>query len=161
MSARHSVIAVLTLLAGLPAEPLQTVRANGTSLHYVDRGKGEPIVFVHGALADYREWGPVAEQLADTYRAITYSRRYNFPNDNRRSSNNHSARVEAADLGALNRRLQLGPMHVVGVSYGAYTAPLLALREPQLIRTLTLVEPPLITWLPDLPGGPALFGEHP
>lgn len=101
----------------------------------------------------------MAGQLADTYRTITYSRRYNFPNDNRRSLRNHSAKVEAADLGAMNRRLRLGPMHVVGVSYGAYTALLLALREPQLIRTLTLVEPPLITWPPDLPGGPALFDE--
>lgn len=55
MSVRHSLIAVLMLLAGLPAEPLPTVRANGMSLHYLDRGKGEPIVFVHGALADYRE----------------------------------------------------------------------------------------------------------
>jgi non-heme chloroperoxidase len=161
MPARFALNAiVLTVLAGVPpAERLQEVRANGVSLHYVDRGNGEPIAFVHGALADYREWGPVAGQLSDKYRTITYSRRYNFPNDNRRSANDHSALVEAADLGALNRRLRLGPMHVVGVSYGAYTALLLALREPQMIRSLTLVEPPLIKWLPDLPGGPALFDQ--
>lgn len=161
MPARYAVNAVLlAMLAGAPpAERLQDVRANGVSLHDVDRGTGEPIVFVHGALADYREWGPVAGLLADTYRTITYSRRYNFANDNRRSAHDHSALVEAADLAALNRRLRLGKMHVVGVSYGAYTALLLALREPQLIRTLTLVEPPLVKWLPDLPGGAALFDQ--
>jgi pimeloyl-ACP methyl ester carboxylesterase len=38
---------------------LSTVRVNGVTLHYQSRGKGEAIVFVHGSLADYREWGPV------------------------------------------------------------------------------------------------------
>jgi non-heme chloroperoxidase len=161
MPARHMVNAVLVAVLAAPpaADRLQTVRVNHVTLHYVERGTGEPIAFVHGALVDYREWGPVAEQLSDKYRTIVYSRRYNFPNDNRRPANNHSAAVEAADLAALNRHLRLGPMHVVGVSYGAYTALLLALREPQMIRTLTLVEPPLIKWLADLPGGPALFDQ--
>ena len=140
-------------------DSLVTARVNGIELHYIDRGQGEPIVFVHGGLADYREWNPVAAQLGNEYRTITYSRRYNFPNDNPLSAPDHSAIVEAADLAALNRRLRLGAMHVVGVSYGAYTALELALREPQMVRTLTLVEPPLIRWLPELPGGAALFDE--
>ena len=147
------------LQATRPAGELTKARVNGVVLHYVDRGKGEPIVFVHGGLADYREWDPVAKDLANEYRTVIYSRRYNFPNDNPLSGSDHSAIVEAADLAALNKHLRLGAMHVVGVSYGAYTALELALREPQLVRTLTLVEPPLIRWLPELPGGPALFDE--
>jgi non-heme chloroperoxidase len=103
-------------------QTLLTARVNGVELHYLDRGQGEPIVFVHGGLTDYREWEPVAKQLQNEYRTITYSRRYNFPNDNPLSMTDHSAIVEAADLAALNRYLHLGPMHVVGVSYGAYTA---------------------------------------
>ena len=141
-----------------PADPLAKARVNGVELHYLDRGHGEPIVFVHGGLTDYREWGPVAELLSG-YRTITYSRRYNFPNDNPLSGTDHSAQVEAADLAALNRHLRLGRTHVVGVSYGAYTAIMLALRHPEMVRTLTLVEPPLIRWLPDLPGGSVLFDE--
>jgi non-heme chloroperoxidase len=145
--------------AARPPDELSKLLVNGVELHFVDRGQGEPIVFVHGGLVDYREWSPVAKDLADRYRTITYSRRYNFPNDNRISGSDHSAIVEAADLAALNRRLHLGAMHVVGVSYGAYTAIELALREPQMVRTLTLVEPPLIRWVPELPGGAALFDE--
>ena len=142
-----------------PRDELSKVRVNGVELHYLDRGQGEPIVFVHGGLMDYREWSPVAKVLENEYRTVVYSRRYNFPNDNRLSGSDHSAIVEAADLAALNRRLHLGAMHVVGVSYGAYTALELALREPRMVRTLTLVEPPLIRWLPDLPGGAELFDE--
>lgn len=141
-----------------PADELLKARVNGVVLHYLDRGRGEPIVFVHGGLADYREWDPVAKELADEYRTIIYSRRYNFPNDNPLVPD-HSAIVEAADLAGLNQHLRLGAMHVVGVSYGAYAALELALREPRMVRTLTLVEPPLIRWLPGLPGGQALFDE--
>jgi pimeloyl-ACP methyl ester carboxylesterase len=44
-------------------------------------------------------------------------------------------------------------VHVAGSSYGALTALLVAIDHPELVRTLTIVEPPLIAWLPDLPGG--------
>lgn len=46
---------------------------------------------------------------------------------------------------------------MAGVSYGALTALLLAIEHPELVRTLTIVEPPLIRWLPELPGGKAEY----
>jgi len=142
-------------LADAPPAPgaFASVAVNGVRLHYVERGAGEPVIFVHGALDDYREWEPVARSFPGSYRVITYSRRYNFPNDNSLAPGDHSALVEARDLAALIRALHAGPAHIVGASYGAYTALLLAIREPRLVRSLTLVEPPLVGWLPDLPGG--------
>ena len=68
------------------------VSVNGVSLHFVERGAGEPIVFIHGSLVDFREWGPVADQLVGDYRTLTYSRRYNYPNDNAIAGGDHSAR---------------------------------------------------------------------
>jgi pimeloyl-ACP methyl ester carboxylesterase len=144
--------------AGAADDPLRTARVNGVELHYVERGAGEPVVFLHGALMDYREWLPVAERL-DGYRAIAYSRRYNHPNDNPLAATDHSALVEAEDLAALIRELGAAPTHVVGLSYGGFTALALALRHPELVRSLVLVEPALIGWLPDLPGGAPLYEE--
>lgn len=134
---------------------LQSVRVNGVELHYVERGSGEPIVFVHGALADYREWAPVIDHLSGRFRTIAYSRRYDYPNENPVQRGPYSALVDAHDLSALIRKLGPGPVHVVGVSYGALTALLVALEHPELVRTLTIVEPPLLRWLPELPGGRA------
>lgn len=172
---RTRALAILVSLTGCgPADPPPGARpatesvapgtpvaatVNGVALHYLERGGGAPVVFVHGGLSDYREWAPVADSLATNYRSVTYSRRYNFPNDNPLIATDHSALVEAEDLAALIRHRQLGPAHVVGVSYGAYTGLLLARQHPELVRSLVLVEPPLLGWLEGLPGGRPLYDE--
>ena len=142
-----------------PQSALSKARVNGVELSYIDRGQGPALVFVHGGLTDYREWDSIATLLSSERRTVVYSRRYNFPNDNPLTAKDHSAVVEAADLAALVRHLGLREVDVAGVSYGAYTALELALREPRLVRSLTLVEPPLLRWLADIPGGAPLFDE--
>jgi non-heme chloroperoxidase len=142
-----------------PTARLSTVRVNGVTLHYQSRGNGKAIVFVHGSLVDYREWGPVAQLLENAHRTITYSRRYNYPNSNAIAGTGHSALIESEDLSALINRLKLRPVDLVGVSYGAYTAMLLTLRHPELVRSLTIVEPPLLRLAPGLPGGEKLSDE--
>jgi pimeloyl-ACP methyl ester carboxylesterase len=117
--------------------------AGGVELHYVERGKGVAVVFIHGTLGDYSVWDGQLGLFAETYRAIAYSRRYNYPNTNPLRPK-HSAAVEAEDLAALIKKLDLGKAHLVGHSYGAYTALLLALKYPELVRSLTLAEPPLV-----------------
>jgi pimeloyl-ACP methyl ester carboxylesterase len=57
------------------------------------------------------------------------------------------------------RVLGLDRSHVVGYSYGAFTALCLALDHPDQVRTLTLAEPPVHRWVIGLPGGDALFAD--
>ena len=139
------------------ATQIPAVRVNGVTLHYVDRGAGVPIVFVHGGLADYREWLPVAEALPRGFRTVTYSRRHSFPNKNPPPTADHTMLREVDDLAALIEALKLGPVHVVGVSYGAYTSLMLSLRRPDLVRSVVAAEPPLLHWLPDIDGGQAAY----
>ena len=47
--------------------------AHGT-VRYRDEGSGPPIVFVHGALVDGRQWEPVVERLSGTARLIVPGR---------------------------------------------------------------------------------------
>jgi non-heme chloroperoxidase len=126
-----------------PTELRKVAVGDGVELHYVERGKGVTVLFVHGTLADYSTWDGQLGPFAETYRAIAYSRRYNHPNTNKLRPK-HSAVVEAEDLAALIRKLDLGKVHIVGHSYGAYAALFLAVKHPDLVRTLTLAEPPLV-----------------
>jgi len=142
-----------------PTLAVQVARVGDVELHYVEQGSGVPVIFVHGSVDDYRTFEPQLEALSQYYRVISYSRRYNFPNAASIPSGNHSALVEAADLAVLLRTIGAYPAHVVGHSYGAYTALILAMKHLELVRSLVLVEPPLLRWLPDLPGGRRLYVE--
>ena len=62
---------------------LETVFLNGVELQYLDQGSGAPVIFVHGALVDYRRWAAQFDPFAQHYRMIAYSRRYNYPNRTR------------------------------------------------------------------------------
>jgi pimeloyl-ACP methyl ester carboxylesterase len=139
--------------------PPERVRVNGVELHYVESGKGIPVVFVHGGLDNYRMWEAQLKPFSQNYRVIAYSRRYNYPNHNPHIRPDHSAIIEADDLAALIKKLKLGRVHVVGHSYGAFTALFLAVKHPELVRTLVLAEPPVLRWAQDDAEGQALFVE--
>jgi pimeloyl-ACP methyl ester carboxylesterase len=117
-----------------PPELRKVMVGDCVELHYVECGKGAVVLFIHGTLGDYSTWEGQLGPFAETYRAIAYSRRYNYPNTNRQRPN-HSAIVEAEDVAAFITKLDLGKVHVVGHSYGAYTALFLAVQHPELIRT--------------------------
>jgi non-heme chloroperoxidase len=142
-----------------PTAELRLVQVEGAALHYLERGAGEPVIFVHGGLADFREWEPVLDELGNAWRGILYSRRHNWPNDNLPLRSDHSALTEARDLAALIRELGLPPVHLVGTSYGAYTVLMLLVNNPELVRSATLAEPPLIDWLSGQPGGQAVHAD--
>lgn len=130
---------------------------DGPELHYVESGEGDPVVLLHGGMADLDAWGPQIEAFRRSYRVIAYSRRYNHPNSNGPPAPNHSAEVEAGDLAALIDALELGAAHLVGTSYGALTALCFAVARPQSVRSLVLAEPPVHAWLRSSSGGSAAY----
>lgn len=137
----------------------KVVVSDGVELHYVEQGKGVPVVFVHGSLSDGSYWNDqVSAFAANGYRAIAYSRRYNPPNTNK-AVPGYSAVVDAEDLAAFIAKLRLGKVHVVGHSYGALTALFLAVRHPEIVRTIVLAEPPAVSLLAHLSGERADLGK--
>jgi pimeloyl-ACP methyl ester carboxylesterase len=156
-------VGLLALALGSPTsvgarEPTR-VRVNGVELHFIERGEGDPLILLHGGMTDYRAWEPQLGAFARSHRVISYSRRYNYPNRNPLTTKDHSALVEAHDLAAFIHRLGLGPVHLVGQSYGAFTALVLAMDHPEIVRSLVLAEPPVLQWVRDLPDGDSLYAE--
>ncbi|MDQ4119951.1 MAG: alpha/beta hydrolase [Acidobacteriota bacterium] len=141
-------------------EPIK-INVNGTELHYIERGEkqGEPLILLHGGQGDYRSWSPQIEALSQKYRVISYSRRYNYPNNNPLSPKYRTAYTEAGDLAALIRKLKLPSVHLVGTSAGALTALVLATQYPKMVLSLVLAEPPVHHRAKVDPNGKAYYEE--
>jgi pimeloyl-ACP methyl ester carboxylesterase len=125
------------------------VHVNGVDLEYVDEGAGVPVVFSHGGSSDLRYWEPQREVFARQNRFVAYSRRFHGRGPTP-TSDDDSADAHAADLVAIMGRLAAGPVHLVGFSTAI--ALRAALHAPDLIRSLTVIEPN-VPWV--LEGDPA------
>jgi pimeloyl-ACP methyl ester carboxylesterase len=156
-----TVHSVAQTKAGPPAtQTAQTADiGHGIVLHYVEQGTGTPVIFVHGSLSDLEYWSDQIGPFAEHYRAIAYSRRYNYPNKNP-DQPGYSAMVDAEDLAAFIHALHLGKVVVIGHSYGALTALFLAAKHPELVRALVLAEPPAVSLLTYLPGDESETGKR-
>jgi pimeloyl-ACP methyl ester carboxylesterase len=163
-SRAQCVGAAIVLLAGVLAiaqtgTAPQQIRANGTDLSYVSQGSGAPVVFAHGAVADLRFWEPQRAAFAKQFRFISVTYRYHglgtWPDEGKQ----YSAETHAADLAAFITALNVGPVHLVGLSYGGAVAALVATKEPKLVRTLTLAEPAIFALLAGSPEGKAALDE--
>lgn len=126
---------------------VKKVRVNGTILHYIEQGNGQPVVLVHGGLSDYRMWEGQMEPFSEKYHVIAYSRRYAYPNETSDDSAGYNVVPHAKDLAAFIQTLDVGPVHLVGHSYGAYTALFTAMEHPELVKSLILGEPPVMSLL--------------
>jgi pimeloyl-ACP methyl ester carboxylesterase len=139
-------VGCLTVIQGQTQPPIK-VSVNGVELNYVEGGRGETVILLHGGTGDYRSWSAHWDAFVREYHVISYSRRFHYPNNNAKVPKNYSAINEAEDLAALIDELKLGRVHLVGASYGAYTALAFALEHPKMVRSLVLAEPPLHSWM--------------
>jgi pimeloyl-ACP methyl ester carboxylesterase len=121
--------------------PVKRLEVNGTSLSYVEKGAGETVVFVHGAVSDLRTWIEQIEFFSENYRAVSYSRRYHGANEKPVAGGEYTRALHTADLLEFLKRLDAGRAHLVGHSYGASVALLAALEAPDTVASLTLGEP--------------------
>ena len=142
MAAGPLVLSAL-LLAATDTAPVsvKTVRVQGVPLAYVEKGRGQPVVLLHGFGHDYRIWSAELESLSKSYRVFSYSRRHNAPNPAREGGADYTDAIAEADLAAFIRTLNLGRVHLIGHSSGARIALLAARDHPRLVRSLILAEP--------------------
>lgn len=119
---------------------------SGVQLHTVRAGQGQPLIFIHGAMGDWRSWAPQWPAFTARFDCISYSRRYSHPNHNTMASPDHSALHEAQDLLDLMDAMGLAQAVLVGSSYGGFTALALALQAPERVTAVVAVEPPMMKY---------------
>lgn len=115
------------------------IKAQGGDLYYEEKGRGIAILLIHPAGAIASTWGSVAEELAHIGWVVTYDRRGYSRSPGQPV---HSIPRHTADAVELLDTLHARPAVVVGTSVGATIAIDLALRRPDLVRTVIAYESP-------------------
>lgn len=109
-------------------------------LEYEEHGQGEPVLLIHGAfVSDALSLVACEAALTERHRVIWYRRRGYGGSDP--GSAPFSIAGQAEDAQALLAHLGVERAHVVGHSGGGVIATALALQPPQLVRSLTVLEP--------------------
>lgn len=116
---------------------MPTVHLNEVELYYETHGAGEPVLLVHGLGSSTLDWERQVAALARHYRVVTFDCRGHGRSSKPRQP--YSVALFADDTAALIRALNLGPVHVVGISMGGMIAFHLAVTAPELVRTLVVV----------------------
>lgn len=151
-------LAVLPSGATWAAPQLKQVSVSNVQFTYAEAGSGDPIVFVHGELQDYRAWSKQVDVFSENYRAIAYSRRNHFPNQVAADGTGDSAaEAHGVDLAAFVSVLGLKNVHVVALGSGAHAALFFAAKYPEMVRTLVVHEPPAVGLLRNSPLGLTMY----
>ncbi len=117
---------------------MPVLEVDGVNLAYEERGSGPPVLLIHGTGGAL--WEPLPGLLAGEHRTIWYHRR-SF-GDSAHPPLSELPR-HTRDAAGLLEGLGAVPAVVVGHSMGGVISIDLAIRRPDLVRALVLVEPPL------------------
>jgi pimeloyl-ACP methyl ester carboxylesterase len=116
---------------------------------YLDHGAGAPAVLVHASNTDHRIWAPHAEIIGQRFHVIAPTLRYFGPSRWPDAGQHFSVATHGADLCDFVEALGLGPVALVGWSYGAAACLAMAVRRPDLVQRLFLYEPAIATFVGD------------
>ncbi|MEZ0492251.1 alpha/beta fold hydrolase [Kineococcus sp. TBRC 1896] len=113
-------------------------------------GTGEPVLALHGSGGGLHSLAPLAARLAD-FEVWRFARRGYPPSPNGFGRKSFGAEVrDVRTLLETVRAVTESDVHLVGVGYGATLALHTALAEPAGIRSLALLEPPVLLAGPPL-----------
>ena len=108
------------------------------------------LVLVHGDFADgYESWGATCDLIGKRRRMVVIDRP-GFGEDLAPDAR-FSIADEARALLEATADMGLTSFHLVGHSYGALVTLEMAVTRPRLVRSLHLIEPPLLDLLPEEP----------
>jgi len=113
------------------------VRVQDIQLYYETAGQGEPLLFIHGLGSSTRDWERQVAFFSRRYQVITFDVRGHGRSD--KPPGPYSVRLFAADTAALIKSLGIERVHVVGISMGGMIGFQLAIGEPNLVKSLVIV----------------------
>ena len=120
---------------------LKETFVDGHRISYLEGGRGEPLLLLHGFGANKDHWPLVARYLTPQYRVIALDIP-GFGDSSRVPEASYSLDLQLNRLEEFAQTLGLGRFHLGGNSMGAYLAAMYAARKPDQVDSLWLLAPP-------------------
>jgi len=111
-----------------------TASVNGIRIWYAEFGRGEPVILLHGGLANANYWGNQVPALAKRYRVIVMDSRGHGRST--RDAQPFGYDLMASDVLALMDRLKIRKAAIVGWSDGAILGLDIAIHHPHRLTRL-------------------------
>jgi 3-oxoadipate enol-lactonase len=114
------------------------VRVNNVEIHYEESGKGkEVLVFSHGYFMNNTMFKSQIDALKNNFRCISFDHRGH--GESEITTNGYELDNLVTDAICLIEKLELGSVHFIGMSTGGFVGMRLALRRPELLKSLILM----------------------
>lgn len=147
MTARIVGLLIASLAAAPAISPAQqsageSFDSSGVQIHYVDKGRGVPVVLIHGFTGSYaRHWEApgVLDALEKAgYRVIAMDCRGHGQSGKPHDAGQYGLEM-VRDVVRLLDHLKIARAHIVGYSMGGSIATQLLVRHPDRLLTVTLL----------------------
>ncbi len=106
-------------------------------LNYESRGSGHPLIILHGLFGSLDNWRTLSRKLSDRYRVITVDLRNHGGSPH---SAEFSCALMAGDIVEFMHRHSIGSAHLLGHSMGGLVAMRVAVRQPEHVDKLVVVD---------------------
>lgn len=123
--------------------------SHGVKVHYVTVGSGEPVILIHGWMADATMWGRdakgnAAPKAPEGFEMIAIDCRGHGKSDKPHDPSQYGPEM-AEDVVRLLDHLKIKKAHLLGYSMGAYIAGMVAAKHPdRVLSTIYASQAPLI-----------------
>jgi pimeloyl-ACP methyl ester carboxylesterase len=121
---------------------------DGSRLEYEVTGEGPPLIILHGFLAGRRAFSRQATALAGRFRVIVPSARGHDGSDATLPAGYGAAASDVDDVRDLMAAEKVERAHFIAHSSGGATAFAIALRHPESVDRMVLIEPSLFRLAP-------------
>lgn len=112
----------------------------GAKLYFEEKGQGSPLLFLHGASWDMRQWKAEVSYFSSGYRVITLDARGHGKSS--LPPGNVEPEIFWKDAAALLDNLGIKKAVICGLSMGGHTAIQLAIHAPNRVERLILIGSP-------------------
>jgi pimeloyl-ACP methyl ester carboxylesterase len=109
----------------------------GYRIHYLEAGRGDPVILLHGTGGEGARWMPTIEGLASNFRIISLDQ-IGFGQSDKPLTTYHSG-VFAGFLARFMKAIGVPRATIIGQSMGAGVALYLAVHNPEMVERPVLV----------------------